>query len=155
VNVPLTDQGRYRNRKQWITTNVIGVCDQQIKFLYVLVVWEGSTSNSRILCDAISREDSFVVLSGNYYLVDAAYTNGLGFVATYQSTWYHLNEWVVQGSNPSIVIELFDLCHATTRNVIERTFGLLKMRWAILRTSSYFDLESHYNIVGIQLKFNR
>jgi len=142
VNVPLTDQGRYRNRKQRITTNVLGVCDRQMKFLYVLAGWEGSASDSRILRDAMSREDSFVVPSGKYYLVDAGYTNGPGFLAPYRSTRYHLNEWAIQGNNPSTARELFNLRHATARNVIERTFGLLKMRWAILRNSSYFDLEN-------------
>jgi hypothetical protein len=83
VNVPLTDQGRYRNRKQQITTNVLGVCDRQMKFLYVLAGWEGSASESRILRIAMSREDSFVVTSGKYYLVDAGYTNGPGFLAPY------------------------------------------------------------------------
>jgi hypothetical protein len=101
VNVPLTDQGRYRNRKQRITTNVLGVCDRQMKFLYVLAGWEGSASDSRILRDAMSREDSFVVPSGKYYLVDAGYTNGPGFLALYRSTRYHLNEWAIQGNNPS------------------------------------------------------
>ena len=113
-----------------------------MKFLYVLAGWEGSASNSRILRDAMSREDSFVVPSGKYYLVDAEYTNGPGFLAPYRSTRYHLNEWAIQGNNPSTARELFNLRHATARNVIERTFGLLKMRWAILRTSSYFDLEN-------------
>jgi hypothetical protein len=28
--VPLKDQGRYRNRKQQITINVLGVCDQHL-----------------------------------------------------------------------------------------------------------------------------
>jgi hypothetical protein len=40
----------------------------------------------------MSREDSFVVPSGKYYLVDAGYTNGPGFLAPYRSTRYHLNE---------------------------------------------------------------
>lgn len=66
VLVPLSDQGRYRNRKQQITTNVLGVCDPHMRFLYVLAGWEGSASDSRVLRDAMSREDSFVVPNGNY-----------------------------------------------------------------------------------------
>jgi hypothetical protein len=101
------------------------------------------TSDSRILRDdAMSQNDSFVVPSGKYYLVTAGYTNGPKFLAPYRSTQYHLNEWAIQGNNPSTARQLFNLCYATTRNVIERTFGLLKMIWAILRTSSYFDLEN-------------
>jgi hypothetical protein len=78
--VPLKDQGRYRNRKQQITTNVLGVCDGRMKFLYVLAGWEGSASDSQILRDAMSREDVFVVPNGKYYLVDVGYTNGPDFL---------------------------------------------------------------------------
>jgi hypothetical protein len=48
VFVPLVDHGRYRNRKQQITTNVLRVCDQHIRFVYVLAGWEGSASDSRV-----------------------------------------------------------------------------------------------------------
>ncbi|KAL6638634.1 hypothetical protein ACP70R_023745 [Stipagrostis hirtigluma subsp. patula] len=142
VFVPLADQGRYRNRKQRITTNVLGVCDRHMKFVYVLAGWEGSASDSRVLRDAMTREDAFAVPNGKYYLVDAGYTNGPGFLAPYRSTRYHLNEWAAQGNNPSTARELYNLRHASARNVIERTFGLLKMRWAILRTHSFFDLKN-------------
>lgn len=30
---------------------------------------------------------------GKYFLVDAGYTNGPGFLAPYRGTRYHLNEW--------------------------------------------------------------
>lgn len=71
-----------------------------------------------------------------------------GFLAPYRSTRYHLNEWAAQGNNPSNAKELFNLRHSTTRNVIERTFGLLKMRWAILRKNSYFDLQNQIRIIN-------
>ncbi|XP_047320912.1 uncharacterized protein At2g29880-like [Impatiens glandulifera] len=41
MTIPLKDQGRYRNRKQQITTNVLGVYDRKsLKFLYVLPGWK-------------------------------------------------------------------------------------------------------------------
>jgi hypothetical protein len=49
VRVPLRKQGRYRNRKKAITTNVLGVCDRNMKFVYVLAGWEGSASDGRVL----------------------------------------------------------------------------------------------------------
>jgi hypothetical protein len=101
VLVPLKDQGRYRNRKQQITSKVLGVCDQRMKFLDVLAGWEGLASDSWVLRDAMSREDAFVTPNGKYYLVDAGYTNGPGFLAPYGSTRYHLNELASQGNNPS------------------------------------------------------
>ena len=53
VCVDVPDQGRYRNRKQHITTNMLGVVDWNMKFLYVLLGWEGSASDSRVLDDAM------------------------------------------------------------------------------------------------------
>ncbi|KAK8935067.1 hypothetical protein KSP39_PZI012919 [Platanthera zijinensis] len=64
VTVPVGDQGKYRNRKQAITTNVLGVCDADMKFTYVLPGWEGSSSDSRVLRNALEREDRFEVPIG-------------------------------------------------------------------------------------------
>ena len=66
VLVKAADKGRYRNRKQDITTNMLGVVDWNMKFLYVLPGWEGSASDSRVLKDAmrIDRQDAFVVPHG-------------------------------------------------------------------------------------------
>jgi hypothetical protein len=66
VCVNVADQGRYRNRKQAITTNMLGVVDWNMKFLYALPGWEGSALDSRVLRDAMrtSRQDAFVVPNG-------------------------------------------------------------------------------------------
>ncbi|KAK8933590.1 hypothetical protein KSP39_PZI015955 [Platanthera zijinensis] len=149
VTVPVKDQGRYRNRKQAITTNVLGVCDRNMKFVYVLPGWEGSSSDSRVLRSALERSDRFEVPTGKYYLVDARYTNGQGYLASYRSTRYHLKEWSAQGNNPTNYKELFNLRHSTERNVIERTFGLLKKRWAILRQPSFFNIKIQVQIINV------
>ena len=39
---------------------------------------------------------------------------------------------------PRSTEEYFNLCHAIARNIIERAFGRLKGRWAILRSPSFF-----------------
>ena len=64
--VKAADKGRYRNQKQDITTNMLGVVDWNMKFLYVLPGWEGSASDSRVLKDAMrnDRQDAFVVPQG-------------------------------------------------------------------------------------------
>jgi hypothetical protein len=64
VCVDVADQGRYRNRKQQISTNMLRVVDWNMKFLYVLPDWESSASDSRVLHDAMSHQDAFVVPSG-------------------------------------------------------------------------------------------
>ncbi|KAH6766322.1 hypothetical protein C2S52_017305 [Perilla frutescens var. hirtella] len=45
VLVPKEDKPRYRTRKGEIATNVLGVCSQDMEFIYVLPGWEGSTGN--------------------------------------------------------------------------------------------------------------
>ncbi|XP_052118921.1 uncharacterized protein LOC127748436 [Arachis duranensis] len=64
-----------------------------MNFVYVLSGWEGSASDSRILRDAISRRNNLKIPIGNYYLVDANYTNCKGFLAPYRHTRYHVQEW--------------------------------------------------------------
>lgn len=84
---------------------------------------------------------------GCYYLCDGGYTNGEGFLAPYRGHLYHLREWTNGRRSPQTAEELFNLKHAKARNVIERCFGLLKGRWGILRSPSWFSLQTHGRIV--------
>ena len=76
---------------------------------------------------------------GYYYLVDAGYTNCKGFLAPYKAQRYHLNDWR-DGHQPRTPEEFFNMKHSSARNVIERCFGLLKLRWAILRSPSFYPI---------------
>ncbi|KAI5336030.1 hypothetical protein L3X38_026164 [Prunus dulcis] len=49
VTMSVEDRQRYRNRKGDISTNVLGVCDLDLKFIYVLSGWEGFASDSPVL----------------------------------------------------------------------------------------------------------
>ncbi|XP_042058247.1 uncharacterized protein LOC121802633 [Salvia splendens] len=80
--------------------------------------WEGSATDSRVLRDALTRNDPFIVPKDKYFLVDAGYTNGPGFLAPYRGIQYHLNEWSTRGNNPQNPKELYNPRHATARNVI-------------------------------------
>ncbi|KAL4028740.1 hypothetical protein IC575_011951 [Cucumis melo] len=64
VNVPAGDRPTFRTRKGEIATNVLGICDTKGDFVYVLAGWEGSAADSRILRDAISRENGLEVPNG-------------------------------------------------------------------------------------------
>ena len=64
VLVPSVDKPRYRTRKGEIATNVLGVCSQDMQFIYVLPGWEGSASDSRVLRDAITRQNGLRVPTG-------------------------------------------------------------------------------------------
>ncbi|KAA0058874.1 retrotransposon protein [Cucumis melo var. makuwa] len=120
VNVPAGDRPTFRTRKGEIVTNVLGVCDTKGDFVYVLAGWEGSAADSRILRNAISRENGLQVPKGQ---------------------WYHLQEWRGATNAPTNAKEYFNMKHSSARNVIERAFGVLKGRWAILRGKSYYPLQ--------------
>ncbi|CAI9297192.1 unnamed protein product [Lactuca saligna] len=96
-----------------------------MQFIYVLPGWEGSAANGRILCSATLRENGLQVAKGNYYLVDAEYTNGEGFLTPFRGQRYHLNTWL-NGHRPEKAEEYFNMKHSSKRNVIERCFGVLK-----------------------------
>ncbi|CAN6297546.1 unnamed protein product [Urochloa humidicola] len=96
----------------------------------------------------MSRQDGFVVPKGHYYLVDAGYTHGPGFLAPFRSTRCHLKEWVSSQQQPQTAKELYNLHHSRARNVVERCFGLLKKKWAILRTESFFDIKDQIRIIN-------
>ncbi|PPD67774.1 hypothetical protein GOBAR_DD35349 [Gossypium barbadense] len=139
IRVPTVDKPRYQTRKGDIATNMLGVCTPEMQFVYVLPGWEGSVADGRVLRDATSRRHGLKVPHGCYYLVDAGYTNCEGFLASFRGQRYHLNEWR-QGYQPSSPQEFFNMKHASTRNVIERCFGLLKLRWGILRSPSFYPV---------------
>ncbi|XP_040361307.1 protein ALP1-like [Rosa chinensis] len=146
VTVSAEERPRYRNRKGDISTNVLGVCAPDLKFIYVLPGWEGSASDARVLRDALRRNNRLHVQRDKYFLVDAGYTNGPGFLAPYRGTRYHLNEWT--GNRPENYKELYNLRHSIARNVIERSFGLLKKRWSIMRTPSFFSIKTQVRIIN-------
>ncbi|XP_012842536.1 PREDICTED: putative nuclease HARBI1 [Erythranthe guttata] len=146
VRVPLDDKPRYRTRKSQIATNVLGVCSQDMQFIYVLPGWEGSAADGRVLRDAISRTNGLVVPRGSYYLVDGGYTNCEGFLAPFRSQRYHLNDWS-ERHQPTTAEELFNMKHSSARNIIERLFGLLKSRWGILRSPSYYPIKIQNRII--------
>ena len=89
--------------------------------------------------------DIFLML-GYYYLVDAGYTNDQGFLAPYRGTRYHLLEWR-DGSIPVTPEEHFNMKHEPARNVIECCSGILKMRWAILRSPSFCPIKIQNRII--------
>ena len=78
--------------------------------------------------------------------MDAGYTNGNGFLAPYRGQRYHLTEWR-EGHMPTRAAEFFNMKHSAARNVIERCFGLLKLRWAILRSPAFYPLKTQCKII--------
>jgi len=65
IRVPSKDKPRYRTRKGEIATNVLGVCDKNLNFTYVLPGWEGSAADGRVLRNAITRTNGLKIPEGN------------------------------------------------------------------------------------------
>lgn len=79
-------------------------------------------------------------------MVDAGFTNSEGFLAPYRGTKYHLSEWR-DGRHPANHQECFNMRHSSARNVIERCFGMIKKRWAILRSPSFYPVKAQNRII--------
>ncbi|XP_041994111.1 putative nuclease HARBI1 [Salvia splendens] len=147
VLVSNEDKPRYRSRKGQISTNTLAVCDRNMQFVYLLPGWEGSAGDSRVLRDAVSREGGLKVPQGCYYLCDNAYANSSGFLTPYKGVRYHLKEWGPGTEMPQNTKEIFNMRHTKARNVIERAFGVLKMRWGILRSASFYPIKTQIRLI--------
>ncbi|XP_047951707.1 putative nuclease HARBI1 [Salvia hispanica] len=147
VLVSNSDKPRYRTRKGSIATNTLAVCDRNMQFVYILPGWEGSAGDSRVLRDALSRMNGFRVPQGCYYLCDSAYANCNSFLTPYKGVWYHLKEWGVGEAAPQDHKELFNMRHSKARNIIERAFAVLKMRWGVLRSASFYPIQTQIRLI--------
>ena len=105
-----------------------------IDFVYILPGWEGSAHDGKVLGDA----KGFDAPPGKCYLAYSGYSNtSLTLTpypkAPYPKVRYHLREQARATQRPQNAKELFNLRHASLRNIIERTFGVLKGRFVILQ----------------------
>ncbi|XP_028757226.1 uncharacterized protein LOC114716391 [Neltuma alba] len=130
AKVPKKEAARFRGRKDYPTQNVFAACSFDMKFTYVLAGWEGTASDSRILKNALSREDKIIIPQGKFYLGDAGFPLKRGVITPYRGVRYHLKEYSTRA--PQNATEIFNHRHASLRNVIERTFGVLKKRFPIM-----------------------
>ena len=84
---------------------------------------------------------------GMYYLVDSGYPNREGYLAPYKGQTYHLPEFRLR-RKPTGKEEMFNHAHSSLRNVIERSFGVLKQKWRILRDVPQYKIASQTMIIS-------
>jgi hypothetical protein len=127
-----------------------------LRFQYVLSGWDGSAADAAVYDDA--RQTDLTVLAGKFYLADAGFGACDALLIPYHRIWYHLAEWGRTGvrcacfmscnvchiddnaNRPVNREELYNLRHASARNVIERIFGILKKCFMILTHPSEYDM---------------
>ncbi|XP_057785215.1 uncharacterized protein LOC131002766 isoform X1 [Salvia miltiorrhiza] len=151
THIPATIIGKdvscYRNRHGVNSQNVLAACNFDLQFIYVLSGWEGSAHDSKILSDAYSRPNGLHVPQGKYFLVDCGFANRRQFLAPLRGVRYHLKDFGGDGRNPRNADELFNLRHASLRNVIERIFGIFKSRFTIFKTAPPFPFQTQAELV--------
>jgi hypothetical protein len=132
VTVPASEQPKYIGRHGYTSQNVMAVCDFDMRFTFVVTGWPGSVHDTRVFLDTLfTYQNQFPKPpNGKYYLVDSGYPNRKGYLAPYRGQRYHVSEW--QHHQPVGKKEMFNHAHSSLRNVIERSFGVLKMKWRIL-----------------------
>ncbi|KAG8364740.1 hypothetical protein BUALT_Bualt18G0030100 [Buddleja alternifolia] len=108
---------------------------------------EGSATDGRVLRDAVNRPNGLKVPNGQYYLCDNGYINCPGFLAPYRSVRYHLDEWCEGSRAWQNAKELYNQRHTKARNVIKCTWGMMKWRWAVLRSTSFYPLRTQNRMI--------
>ncbi|KAL5482398.1 hypothetical protein ACEPAI_8992 [Sanghuangporus weigelae] len=147
AHVLAEDRPRYRNRKGFISQNVLAVVSFDMRFMYVLSGWEGSAADSTILDDA--RKCDFLIPRNKFYLGDAGFSASTSVLVPYRGVRYHLREWHAgnQNSRPQNAKELFNLRHAQARNVVERIFGVFKRRFSIINAAPEYPIETQAALI--------
>lgn len=135
----------WRNRKGFMSTNVLAACSFDLLFLYILPGYEGTAHDAHVLAEAMQRD--FKIPRGKYYLGDAGYGLAGDILVPYRRVRYHLKEWDRANRNPENALELFNLRHSSLRNHIERIFGVLKSRFPILSTPQAFAIKDQIRLV--------
>ena len=95
---------RCRNRKGFISQNVLAICDWMPQFLYILSGWEGSAADSRVF-EYACRNDLYLP-RGFYFLADAGFPLCDMLMTPYRGVRYHLKEW--KSGN-----QRWHVCHGT------------------------------------------
>ncbi|XP_072148926.1 protein ALP1-like [Setaria viridis] len=148
VVVPSNKVVQHMGRHGYPTQNVLAICDFDMRFTFVVSGWPGSVHDMRVFTDAVNKyTDKYPhPPPGKFYLVDSGYPNRPGYLAPYKGTKYHLPEFR-SGPNPRGMKETFNYAHSSLRNVIERSFGVLKMKWRILLGIPSFPIEKQSKII--------
>lgn len=116
------DEASYVCRKGYHAINVQAVCNAEMRFTNVVVRWPGSTHDAFILAN--SSIPATVGTSNDGWLLG--------------DSGYPLKRWLM---TPILHIQSeqeqrYNNAHASTRNCIERAFGLLKARFRCLHKTA-------------------
>ncbi|THH13098.1 hypothetical protein EUX98_g9758 [Antrodiella citrinella] len=128
-----------------IVKNILACVMFNLMFSYLLPGWEGSAADSRIWHSA--RSTDLRIPEGTYYLGDAGFPSCDSLLVPYRGVRYHLREFAQGNQKPANHKELFNLRHASLRNVVERAFGVLKRKFPLPANAPEFDIDTQSKLV--------
>ncbi|KAH0987928.1 hypothetical protein GBA52_015105 [Prunus armeniaca] len=85
--------------------------------------------------------------TSKYFPVDCGFANRRQFLAPFQGVRYHLQDFAGHGRDPENENELFNLRHASLRNVIKRIFGIFKSQFTIFKSAPPFLFKTQAELV--------
>lgn len=137
----------FRDRKKNISQNVLGAVNFDMTFSYVLTGWEGSAHDGRVLEDAKTK--GFPHVQGKFMLGDCGYALSSTVLTPHRGVRCHLKEFqAANAGGPRNAKELFNLKHSSLRNVVERSFGVIKKRFPILVVMPSFHFPYQCELVS-------
>jgi hypothetical protein len=145
ARVPANEQPSWRCRKGYIAQNVLAAVNFRFRFFFVLAGWEGSAHDTRVYMDAYSK--GLALPDNKYLLADAGYGLQKGLMTPFRGVRYHLKEQALASQRPGDEKELYNLRHASLRNIIERIFGCLKRKFRILSSTPKVELKKQVQLV--------
>ncbi|CAN6868921.1 unnamed protein product, partial [Brassica oleracea] len=122
VRVRSDQKERFWNvRKQFASMNVLAICNLDMKCIYAYVGTPGRAHDTKVLTYCAQSDTFFPTPpEGKYFVVDSGYPNRKGYLIVEQNT---------------------------THIMIERTFGVWKAKWRILKNEARYDLPTQCKIV--------
>ena len=110
--------------------------------------WEGTAHDSRILNSVITdRTSNFPKPPvGQYYLVDSGYSIQTGYLPPYRHIRYHIPHFRETATQPKSANEVFNFYHSSLRMAIERTFGIWKKKFAILKSMPTYSFDTQIHV---------
>lgn len=126
----------YRNRKGYFSLNVQAVCDSRLKVRHIIARWPGSVHDATIFNDSplIVQLENGDYGRHNFLLGDSGYPCKAYLLTPVR--------------NPRTPAEeAYNRAHITTRNTVERCFGVLKRRFPCLALGLRTKLETTMAII--------
>ncbi|XP_068726345.1 putative nuclease HARBI1 [Montipora capricornis] len=121
IRAPAKEEHLYVYHKGFHAINVMAVCDAEMRFTNIVAKWHGSVHDSAIFNGSALQTHMETKQQEGCLLGDRGYA---------------LQSYLMTPLNPdkvsSAAEEMYQRIHTRTRNVIERSFGLLKQRFRCL-----------------------